>query len=291
MKGHPVWRIESQMPAGREFEIYHATHTTPQPNVYHSHPFYEIYFILRGSIRVIAEEMDVTPVLGDGLIYPPNCMHRVTHTDPSQPYERFYIYLSKEFLASISTEGYNFVEILDRLTSSSYCLQPGKQAVMDLVPMADEIIEAARDTSPAGVLANRCRMVIYLIRLLGLLEESVTSASEAPTSRMGDLISYINQNVVRELSLDHLEEVFGISKYALLHEFKDYTGMSIYQYILTRRIHHAQQLIQQGAKPREACAQSGFSDYTSFYRAFKARTGKSPTQYGKTQPESKGNLS
>lgn len=286
MNEHPVWRFEDQMPEGREFEIYHATNTTPQPAIYQSHHFYELYFILRGSIRVIVEEMDISPVLGETLIYPPHCMHRVNHTDPSQPYERFYIYLSREFLTSISTEDYRFVEVLDRLTQGGrYCLRPGEEAVRALVPLADEIIEAARDTSPAGVLANRCRMTIYLIHLLRLLEESLESETENLTSRMTELIRYINQNAAQALSLDHLENVFGISKYALLHEFKDYTGMSIHQYILARRIILAQQLIRQGVKPRQACEQCGFSDYTSFYRAFKARTGKTPTQYAKAQLE------
>lgn len=286
MKDHPIWRFDNQMPAGREFEIYHATNTTPQPTIYQSHHYYELYFILRGAIRVIVEDLDVHPVLGEALIYPPQCMHRVMHTDPTQPYERFYIYLSRDFLASISTEEYSFVEALDRLTQGKrYCLRPGEEAVLKLVPMADEIIEAAKDQSPAGRLANRCRMVIYLLHLLQLLEKSTAPAAETPASRMSDLIGYINQNAARELSLDHLEEVFSISKYALLHEFKDHTGMSIYQYVLTRRILLAQQLLQQGVKPRQACMQSGFTDYTSFYRAFKARTGKSPAQYGRSTPE------
>lgn len=286
MHTHPVWRFERQMPEGREFEIYHSTNTNPQPSLYHSHHYYELFFILRGALRVIVEESDVTPVLGDTLIYPPHCMHRVTHTDPSLPYERFYIYLSREYLGSISTPEYNFIEHLDRLTAGRRnCLYPGEQAVLELVPMADEIIEAAKDTSPEGIIANRCRMTIYLIRLLRLLEESITSATDSESTRMNELIRYINQNAAQPLSLDHLEEVFGISKFVLLHEFKDYTGMSIYQYILTRRVILAQQLIQQGAKPNQACEQSGFSDYTSFYRAFKARTGKSPNQYSKTQQE------
>ena len=120
MKDHPIWRFDNQMPEGREFEIYHATNTTPQPTIYHCHHFYELYFILHGAIRVIVEDLDVHPVLGEALIYPPQCMHRVMHTDPTQPYERFYIYLSRDFLASISTEEYSFVEALDRLT-------PGKR--------------------------------------------------------------------------------------------------------------------------------------------------------------------
>lgn len=283
MIDHPVWRYESQMPDGREFEIYHSTNTNPQPTIYQSHHFYEIFFILRGSLRVIAEEEDLTPVLGDALVYPPHCMHRVMHSDAAVPYERFYIYLSREFLQSISTEDYHFIDILDKLTGDGHhCFNLGEEAVLSLVPMVDEIIEAAKDTSPAATIANRCRMTICLIRLLGLLEESAASTADNSSHRMNEMIRYINQNAAQPLSLDHLEEAFGINKFVLLHEFKDYTGMSIYQYILTRRVILAQQLIQEGAKPNQACEQSGFSDYTSFYRAFKSRTGQSPNQYSKS---------
>lgn len=286
MHNHPVWRFGNQMPQGREFEIYHSMNTNPQPSIYQGHHFYEIYFILRGSVRVIVDETDVSPVMGETLIYPPNCMHRITHTDPSVPYERFYIYLSREYLSAISTPEYSFTQELERLTAGGrYFFRPGEEAVRELVGMADEIIEAARDTSAASVIANRCRMTIYLIHLLKLLQDSVTTAADGEASRMKDLIRYINQNAAQPLSLDMLEEVFGISKYVLLHEFKDYTGMSVYQYILTRRVILAQQLIQQGAKPSQACEQSGFTDYTSFYRAFKARTGQSPNQYSKAQQE------
>ena len=285
MMDHPVWQFTNQMPEGRAFEIYHATNTTPQPTIYQSHHFYELYFILQGSIRVIVEDADVSPAIGDVLIYPPHCMHRVTHTDPSLPYERFYIYLSNEFLQSISTPEVDFINALQQLTDGHrYCLQPGEAAVRELVPMADEIIAAARDTSPEAVLANRCRMTIYLLQVLDTLRQSIPAAAES-SSRMNGLIRYINQNAAQPLTLDMLADVFGISKYALLHEFKSYTGMPIYQYILTRRVILAQQLIQQGAKPREACQQSGFTNYPSFYRAFKARTGKSPNQCAKGSGE------
>lgn len=286
MTDHPVWRFENQMPQGREFEIYHSLNTNPQPSIYQGHHFYEIYFILQGSVRVIVDETDLNPAKGETLIYPPNCMHRVTHTDPSVPYERFYIYLSKEYLAAVSTPEYSFIDELNALTAGGRnYFRPGEAAVDELVAQADEIIQAARDTSPAGVLVNRCRMTMYLVRLLTLLRQSIAETADSETGRMNELIRYINQNAAQPLSLDRLEEVFGISKFVLLHEFKDYTGMSIYQYILTRRVILAQELIAGGARPNQACEQSGFTDYTSFYRAFKARTGMSPNQYGKAQQE------
>ena len=124
MTNHPVWRFANQMPAGREFEIFHSLNTNPQPSIYQSHHFYEIYFLLQGSIRVIVDELDLNPVMGETLIYPPNCMHRISHTDASLPYERFYIYLSKEYLSSVSTADYNFIQELDKTS---------KEAEMDMV--------------------------------------------------------------------------------------------------------------------------------------------------------------
>ena len=81
------------------------------------------------------------------------------------------------------------------------------------------------------------------------------------------------------LTLDDLEGTFFASKYYILREFKKYTGLSVHQYMIIRRVMLAQELIGQGVKPREACIQCGFTDYSSFYRAFKARTGLSPEQF------------
>ena len=96
---------------------------------------------------------------------------------------------------------------------------------------------------------------------------------------MGALIRYINLHVTEPLPLDELARVFHMSKYYLLREFKSYTGISVHQYLMIRRIQVSQELIRRGAKPRDACYQSGFMDYSSYYRAFRTRVGVSPEQY------------
>ena len=68
-------------------------------------------------------------------------------------------------------------------------------------------------------------------------------------------------------------------KYHMLHEFKEKTGTSIHQYLLMKRIVYAQMLMKNGASSVQAAHDSGFEDYTGFYRAFKSRTGYAPTEY------------
>ena len=93
---NPVWDAFHQMPPGREFEAYHHVSDCPQAVVYHSHPYFEIYFFLSGHNRVVVEGLDVELRRGDVLIYPPGVMHRNIHLDATVPYERFFVYATSQ---------------------------------------------------------------------------------------------------------------------------------------------------------------------------------------------------
>jgi AraC-like DNA-binding protein len=79
-----------------------------------------------------------------------------------------------------------------------------------------------------------------------------------------------------ELSLDGLAERFFVSKYHLSHTFTREVGVSLHRYITMRRLLMARQLLSAGVPAGQACSACGFTDYTSFYRAFKAEYGISP---------------
>ena len=57
-------------------------------------------------------------------------------------------------------------------------------------------------------------------------------------------------------------------------------GISIHQYIILKRIELAKSLIQQGKPMHLVCLESGFHNYSNFFKAFKAVTGVSPSDYG-----------
>ena len=274
------WERSNQMPPGREFEAYHFVDTVAQPVYYHNHPHYEIYFYIQGHSRIVVEGLDFQPVRGDALIYPPGIMHRNVHLDTEIPYERFYFFARREFLQSISAADYDIPGTIEQMTrNDQYYFHVEENDLNQLLTMTDQVIETSQDRSPAAKLINRNQMSILLIRALSMM----TSRDEQPQSEysrgMSNLIHYINQHAMEPLTLDDLAGAFYASKFYILREFKKYTGLSIHQYLIIRRILIAQELIRQGVKPKDACLQCGFSDYSSFYRAFRARTGVSPEQY------------
>lgn len=96
---------------------------------------------------------------------------------------------------------------------------------------------------------------------------------------MSEILSYINEDPGRDLSLEILSEKFFLSKTRLQERFKKATGVSPHRYIQQKRIMKAAQEISEGKKAQVAAVDNGFSDYSAFYRAFKKELSSSPRQY------------
>ena len=90
---------------------------------------------------------------------------------------------------------------------------------------------------------------------------------------------HIGENLHAELSLDSLAGELFVSKYHLSHAFSREVGVSVYRYILMRRLMMARQLLTDGEPAGQVCRSCGFADYTSFYRAFKSEYGISPREF------------
>ena len=100
------------------------------------------------------------------------------------------------------------------------------------------------------------------------------------TQQLSELVQkalvFIGENLNSPITLEGLAARFFVSKYYLSHAFTKEVGVSVYRYIMLRRLLMARQLLSAGETAGQVCRNCGFSDYTSFYRAFKAEYGISP---------------
>ena len=124
------------------------------------------------------------------------------------------------------------------------------------------------------------RIQTMFFRILCILsdlhkEKSATSAS-ADTLVMA-IIDHINMHLTAPLSLEILCRNFFISKSHLQRLFHRSTGMTLWNYITLKRLTFAQKQIRDGISATQAAANSGFPDYSTFFRAYKNRFGRSPT--------------
>ena len=100
--------------------------------------------------------------------------------------------------------------------------------------------------------------------------------------KVNQILQYINEHLTEDLSLEHLAARLYTSKYYLSRQFKQFTGLSLYQYIMKKRLILSRNMLRAGSSVMDACFQCGFGDYSNFLKAFKREFGKTPRAYTKT---------
>lgn len=96
------------------------------------------------------------------------------------------------------------------------------------------------------------------------------------------VVSYIQENLKEDLSLDDIQEHFNINKHYLNRVFKNELGTSIYQFIIINKIALAKQMLEAGVDALTVSYELSYSNYSTFARSFKKITGYSPTHYVNT---------
>ena len=95
---------------------------------------------------------------------------------------------------------------------------------------------------------------------------------------MADILTYINDHLTDELTIDNIADTFFISKFYMMRQFKQETGYTIGKYISRKRLLLAKDLILSGVPSTQACFDCGYKDYSTFSRAYKRLFSESPRE-------------
>ena len=107
-----------------------------------------------------------------------------------------------------------------------------------------------------------------------MLSPKKTKSSGSRT--ISEIITYINDNISSPITLDELTEKFFLSKYYMCRSFKNQTGFTINQYIITKRMLLVKELYKKGMSLSAASVEAGFGGYTAFYKAYTKEFGIPP---------------
>ena len=122
-------------------------------------------------------------------------------------------------------------------------------------------------------------------------ELSAPEAEEAPHAEsennqtalvMAHVRRYLEANYMFDISLDSVGEILHISPAYLSAQFKKYQKMNFLDCLTELRINAAKELLNDPFRSSaEVASMVGYEDASYFARAFKKRTGVTPTQYRK----------
>jgi AraC-like DNA-binding protein len=104
------------------------------------------------------------------------------------------------------------------------------------------------------------------------------AASHESTRRV---ISFIREQAHTAPSIDDIARHCAVSKYHLCRTFRQATGMTIGDYLLTIRLERACALLSSGVGVTAACQDSGFGNLSYFIQAFRKQFGVTPGAWAK----------
>ena len=161
-----------------------------------------------------------------------------------------------------------YLELLYEKSGARFHYKSGTGAVFA------EILEELSRPQP-----EEHRLSYLLHDLLGIL------AAKEPVSMdpcVAEAINYIQEHYMEEISVEDIAEKASLSKYHFSRIFRDQTGCSPHQYLISFRIRKARELIMETKLSIENIGlQCGFSSSSHFIRAFKKEMDFTPASYRK----------
>lgn len=259
------------------FEVFHYREPSPNAVEVHHHDFYEVYYLIGGNVEYWVDGRIIRMEPGDLLLINPMELHRPL-VEQGTLYERIVLWINREFLESQAGQLNSCFDT--SLPSHTHLLRPGQSERTTLMSRLGELVREAYSRDFGSQLSAYGLFLQFMVQLNRLaLRTHPREESEQLSELVQSVLHYIAQNLGEELSLERIAGQFYISKYHLSHAFSREVGVSVYRYIMLRRLLMARQLLSAGESAKQVCRSCGFSDYTSFYRAFKSEYGVSPREF------------
>lgn len=268
------------------FHSYHA----PAHRTYsaHRHTSFEIAYFKKGRGIYCCNNKMLEFMAGDIFIFSTNEEHFISeiseemlvmnlHFEPQYIYSPIQLGQDNSFLRIFFDRSENFC---NRLPRDHFVTE---QLVRSLGELESEF-SARRDNYEIMVKIKILSMLVLMTRELDYVNP--VPQHQMPGSKCSDelikVMDHINCNFESDISLEDLAHIGNMSPNYLCTVFKQVNGMTIWEYILIRRIDEAKRLLRESDRSiLDIQMLCGFRTSSNFNKAFKKLVGMSPSEYKK----------
>lgn len=263
-----------------EFRLFHIKDQTSREFSWHYHDFHKVVIFLSGKATYHIEGRSYLLKPWDILLVDRHAIHR-PEIDSSVSYERFILWIQNDIPHQ---------ELLS-------CFQKARDRSYNLIRLSSDLQEKLKET--LFQLEDSARthafgqeiltqalfqeFMVYLNRIFLEKQYIYDKKSYSYDSQIASLLQYINHNLQADLSVEKLAARYYVSKYHLMRKFKEETGYTLHNYIVSKRLLMARSLIDQGMPVIKAAQESGFAEYSTFSRAYRKQFQQSPGASKKQQ--------
>ena len=243
-----------QIMAERFYEYHHYRNDSPITVDFHEHAFYEIYIFISGNVNYIIEgrTYDLRP--GDVLLTNNSDIHRPEILPSQYPYERIVIWLNNAFFNGLLDIGEDLTACFKDAANRDYRLFRPNASQLLKIQDTCRVIEQERSVNRLGSRVMAFSSIMEILVLISRAYYEISDSAQhgvTENQQINQIVAYINNHYHEDLSLESLSSKFYLSKYYLSHKFKQFTGLSLYQFILKKRLTIARNMLMRGKSVTE----------------------------------------
>lgn len=241
-----------------------------------SHNFWEMMYVIRGSLCVSADERVYNLSPGQIIFHQPLELHKFYVTEKGG---------AEILVMSYLAEG----RLRDFFREKVFLLNGEQQQILsDLVSYAES---HACDTEriydrylPAfqteDLYSQKVSLSVQQL-MLSLAENSnITPLPDGEDSAVfTKAVQYMNDRIYENCSVEEIASGLHVSVSALKRIFKKYAGLGVHKYFLKLKLKTAIELLGSGHSVTSVAGQLGFSSQGYFTNVFKREFGDAPTSY------------
>ncbi|WP_394209602.1 AraC family transcriptional regulator N-terminal domain-containing protein [Enterovibrio calviensis] len=168
----------------------------------------------------------------------------------------------------------------DSTNEQQMALTQSTRLTASIADLISRLVDTLDNPMDQQILADSLRRELYYQVLKGpcggLLRNSVSN--HAGANRIAPVVHYLEQNFERNLDIEEIASVAGMSSSTLHEHFRKVTSVSPIQYVKSLRLHKARSMLSSGFQVAEVCYGVGYSSPSQFSREFKRYFGFTPSE-------------
>lgn len=257
----------------RDKEIYaHHTideHPDPEQFTIHAHEWMEVLYVISGKGSYLVEGVQYPLEAQDIFIITPGEMHKLD-IDPDEPYERIAIHFDPSSVRLADPDGTLLNPFTDRNMGrlNRYTLSEDPDGLLRM-PFSNFKFDNVPNIR-LNLFARLLQILTHLDNQFHIMKQNL------PAETRNELVGYVYQHLFEDISVQSVADEMHLSRSQVNRIFQQVTGTSLWRYVTAKRLLAARAMIQRGESATDACAACGFTDYSSFYRAYRSYFGNSP---------------
>lgn len=242
---------------------------------------YKISILMTDGINAVISNAIIGGNSGDILFFRPDELHFGRFLK-SGSYAYLDIFMPLTFFEYFTNDTSIINFLTDNSTNRRNCIHFDAERQNVINKIVSEIIKYIKNDEKS----NDMKLFSFILQIILLCNDFYDAETLKPVNyKMPDMIlntmRFISENYNQKLSIKEITFMLHCSVTYLSRIFKQYVGMTVYDYITTIRIAKAQIMLREGKSVTEACFLSGFNDCSNFINKFKRATNETPSEFKK----------